>query len=54
MRIILDVMGADKPIEEFVKGAVNAIDEFGCEITLVGDKAAIHEVISANRSFVYS
>ncbi|MBE6642286.1 MAG: phosphate acyltransferase PlsX [Clostridia bacterium] len=49
MRIILDVMGADKPVEEFVKGAVSAISEFGCEVTLVGNKAMIQEAITNNR-----
>lgn len=41
MRIILDVMGGDKPPEEFVEGAVSAVKEFGCNITLVGDEALI-------------
>jgi len=41
MRIILDVMGGDKPCEEFVEGAVNAVREYGCHITLVGDQIQI-------------
>ncbi len=41
MRIILDVMGGDKPCEEFVEGAVNAVKEYGCNITLVGDEIKI-------------
>ncbi len=41
MRIILDVMGADKPPEQFVEGAVMAIKEYDCDITLVGDETKI-------------
>ena len=48
MRIILDVMGADKPAEEFVKGAAMAIKEFGCSITLVGDETEILTAIAEN------
>lgn len=48
MRIILDVMGADKPSEEFVKGAVMAVKEFGCQITLVGDETEILTAFAEN------
>ncbi len=41
MRIILDVMGGDKPFDEFVEGAVMAVKEYGCNITLVGDEVQI-------------
>ncbi len=41
MKIILDVMGGDMPPEQFVEGAVSAIKEFGCNITLAGDKIKI-------------
>ncbi len=41
MRIILDVMGADNTPENFVEGAVMAVKEFGCDITLVGDEIQI-------------
>lgn len=41
MKIILDVMGADKPVEEFVEGACLAVKEFGCEMILVGDEIQI-------------
>jgi imidazoleglycerol phosphate synthase glutamine amidotransferase subunit HisH len=33
MKIILDVMGGDKAVSEFVKGAVMAKTEYGAEIT---------------------
>ena len=35
MRIILDVMGGDNPVEEFVKGAVMARNKFNEKITFV-------------------
>ena len=41
MKIILDVMGADKPPECFVMGAASAVKEFGCEVILVGDETQI-------------
>lgn len=41
MRIILDVMGADHPPEDFVEGAAMAVKEFGCDVTLVGDEILI-------------
>lgn len=41
MRIILDVMGADKAPEYFVEGAVMAVKEYGCHVTLVGDEIQI-------------
>ncbi len=48
MRIILDVMGADKSPEYFVEGAVMAVKEFGCDITLVGDEIQILSAIGEN------
>lgn len=41
MKIILDVMGADRPPEHFVEGAAMAVKEFGCDIILVGDEIQI-------------
>ena len=41
MRIILDVMGGDNSPATFVEGAVNAVKEYGCDITLVGDEIQI-------------
>jgi glycerol-3-phosphate acyltransferase PlsX len=46
MKIILDVMGGDKDVREFVKGAVMAKAEYGADIVLVGDEAKISEVLS--------
>ena len=48
MRIILDVMGADRSPEYFVEGAVMAVKEFGCDITLVGDEIQILSAIGEN------
>lgn len=48
MRIILDVMGGDNPVEEFVAGAVAAVKEFGCDITLVGDEIQILTAFADN------
>lgn len=46
MRIIIDAMGGDNAPEEVVKGAVMSLDEFDINITLVGDKTAIENIIS--------
>ena len=43
MKIILDVMGGDKEVSEFVRGAVWAKAEYGEEIVLVGDEEKIKE-----------
>ena len=41
MRIIIDAMGGDYAPAEIVKGAVDAANEFGVDITLVGRRADI-------------
>lgn len=41
MKIVLDVMGGDRPVEEFVKGAVMAKRKFGVDLTLVGNDGEI-------------
>ena len=46
MKIILDVMGGDKDVSEFVKGAVMAKAEYDAEIVLVGDEAKISEALA--------
>lgn len=48
MRIILDVMGGDNSPETFVEGAVAAVKEFGCNITLVGDEIQILSAFADN------
>ena len=46
MKIILDVMGGDNPPAEFVRAAIAASNEYGCEMILVGDEAAIRETLT--------
>ena len=46
MKIILDVMGGDKDVLEFVKGAILAKAEYNAEIVLVGDEAKISEALA--------
>ncbi len=50
MKIILDVMGGDKEVLEFVRGAVWAKKEYGEEIVLVGDETKIKEALAAEKS----
>ncbi|MCD7753027.1 MAG: phosphate acyltransferase PlsX [Clostridiales bacterium] len=45
MRIILDAMGGDLAPREPVRGAIMARNEFGCDITLVGQEVAIQKVL---------
>ena len=45
MRIAVDVMGTDYGPKEIVKGAVDAVKAFGCEVVLVGDEEAIKELL---------
>ncbi len=49
MKIVLDVMGGDKSISEFVRGAVMAKKEYGAEMVLVGDEAKIREVLAEEK-----
>jgi len=50
MKIILDVMGGDKDVAEFVRGAVMAKAEYGADIVLVGDEARISEALAAENA----
>lgn len=45
MRIVIDAMGGDKAPEELVKGVVLALKEYDIDITLVGDKGKIEELL---------
>ena len=45
MRIIIDAMGGDNAPEALVKGAIQAREEYGIDITLVGDMEKITKVI---------
>ncbi len=48
MRIAVDAFGGDNAPLEIVKGAAAASNEYGVEITLVGDKIEIEKVITDN------
>lgn len=48
MRIAVDVMGADHGPEEIVRGALQAGEELGCEIVLVGDEVVIADILKKN------
>ncbi len=50
MKIILDVMGGDKEVCEFVRGAVQAKKEYGEDIILVGDEVKIREALTAEHA----
>ncbi len=44
MSIFLDAMGGDNAPDEIIKGAVNAVKNFGSDITLIGDTDVISSV----------
>ena len=43
MKIAVDVMGTDYGPAEIVKGVLQAVSEFGCEVVLVGDQDVIRQ-----------
>ena len=49
MKIVLDVMGGDNPPAEFVKAAIMASEEYGCEMILVGDEATIRDTLTPKK-----
>jgi glycerol-3-phosphate acyltransferase PlsX len=49
MRIAVDAMGGDHGPAPNVEGAVQAVDEFGLEVVLVGDEAHIREQLGRLR-----
>lgn len=48
MRVVIDAFGGDNAPLEIVKGAAVASNEFGCEITLSGNKNEIERIIKEN------
>lgn len=46
MKLAVDAMGGDNAPAEIVKGAVEAVKKFSCEIVLVGDETQISEILS--------
>ncbi|MCR5834050.1 MAG: phosphate acyltransferase PlsX [Selenomonadaceae bacterium] len=47
MKIAIDAMGGDKAPGEIVKGALQAVQKYPCEIVLVGDENKIREILTA-------
>ena len=45
MRIVVDCMGTDYGPKEIVKGAVDAVKKFGCEIVLVGEEKILSDLV---------
>lgn len=45
MKVAVDAMGSDYAPEEIVLGAIQAANEYQCEIVLVGDQTKIQEVL---------
>lgn len=49
MRIIVDAMGGDNAPGEIIKGAVQAVREYGVELTLVGIEDRVRECLSREK-----
>ena len=45
MKIIIDAMGGDNAPQAATEGALLAVSEYGCEITLVGDEERIKPLL---------
>ena len=48
MRIAVDAMGGDHAPAEIVKGAAQAADEYGLDISLVGVPAAVQPLLDSH------
>lgn len=48
MKIIIDAMGGDNAPLEIIKGAMLAVDEYGVDIVLTGDKEKINQCVQDN------
>jgi len=46
MKIAIDVMGTDFGPGEIIKGALQAVDEYGCQVVLVGKEETIKEELA--------
>lgn len=47
MKIAVDAMGGDRAPAEIIKGAIQAVQKFSCEIILVGDEEKIRPIFDA-------
>ena len=45
MKLALDAMGGDNAPAEIVKGAIDAVKKFPCEVVLVGNEVVISEIL---------
>jgi phosphate acyltransferase len=50
MKIALDAMGGDRAPEETVKGAIEAVQEYGVEVLLVGQKDALEAELAKHKT----
>lgn len=50
MKIAVDVMGTDYGPSEIVLGALQAVEEYGCEVVLVGDKKQIDAILESHKA----
>ena len=48
MKIIVDAFGGDNAPLEIIKGAMLAVEEYGIDVILVGNKEKISECIEKN------
>ena len=46
MKIAVDVMGTDYGPAEIIKGVLQAVDEYGCDVVLVGDQEVIRRELA--------
>lgn len=46
MKIAVDVMGTDYGPAEIIKGVLQAVDEYGCDVVLVGDQKVIRQELA--------
>ena len=46
MRIAVDAFGGDNAPDEVIKGAADAVKEYGVEVVLTGDEAKINDLES--------
>ena len=51
MRIAIDAMGSDNAPAVEVEGAIQAVEEFGYELALVGDEALIREELKKHKDY---
>lgn len=50
VRIAVDVMGTDYGPEEIIKGAIEAVEEYKCDVVLVGDESQIRTILAKHHA----